>query len=369
MKIVLVTGAKGFIGRNLILSLGRRPDIKMVSVDIGSPETELIKGCDTCDVVFHLAGINRPLTEQEYETGNVGSLAAVLSGLEKRLRRPHIVLSSSAQALHDNPYGRSKRKAEELLVEYCRRTGSSASVFRLPGVFGRWCRPNYNSVVATFCHNIARGIPIQISDSSREIELVYVDDVVRVFIDLLTTNHEGVAFRDVAPVFKVKLGDLADRLLEYRKSRESLQVADLSDPFLRRLFGTYLSYLPSDGFAYELECKADDRGALAEILKAGGHGQFFVSRTKPGIVRGNHYHDTKVEKFLVLEGEALIKFRHLATNEIAEYPVSGHDLRVVDIPPGWTHSMQNVGNSEMIVLFWASEVFDADRPDTYPAEV
>jgi UDP-2-acetamido-2,6-beta-L-arabino-hexul-4-ose reductase len=357
MKKVLVTGAKGFIGRNLVVALGRQPDIETISVDIGTPEKELTRGLDTCDVVFHLAGINRPLREQEYETGNVGSLATVLFGLEKRQRRPHIVFSSSAQALLNNPYGLSKRKAEELLFDYCYRTGSSASVFRLPGVFGRWCRPNYNSVVATFCHNIARDVPIQISDPSHEIELIYVGDVVQALIGLLPTKHEGAVFFAVAPAFRIKLGDLAKKLYEFRKSRETLATADLSDPFLQRLFGTYISYIPSEGFAYELERKAD------------GHGQFFVSRTWPGITRGNHYHDTKVEKFLVLEGEGLIRFRSLATNERVEYKVSGHDFKVIDIPPGWTHSIQNVGNSEMIVLFWASEIFDAERPDTYPAEV
>jgi UDP-2-acetamido-2,6-beta-L-arabino-hexul-4-ose reductase len=369
MKKVLVTGAKGFIGCNLVLALRRDPSLEIAAVDIDSPSSELRKGLDSCDIVFHLAGVNRPLNDQEFETGNVGSLADVLSGLEKRQRKSHIVLSSSAQALLDNPYGRSKHKAEDLLIDYCRRTGSSASIFRLPGVFGKWCRPNYNSVVATFCHNIARDIPVQVSDPAREIELVHVDDVVRAFAGLLTADNDGVAFPEVAPVFKVKLGDLAERLREFRKGRESLQVSDLSDPFLRRLYGTYVSYLPADGFAYGLELKSDARGALAEILKAGGHGQLFVSRTKPGIVRGNHYHDTKVEKFLVLEGEALIRFRNLATDEIAEYAVSGQDLRVVDIPPGWTHSIRNVGSKDMIVLFWASEVFDAGRPDTYPAEV
>lgn len=369
MTQVLVTGAKGFIGQNLILSLSRQKGNYIISADVDTPEQELGHGLSSCAVVYHLAGVNRPLDEREFEAGNVGSLSSLLSGLKIREKRPYIVLSSSVQALLDNPYGHSKRKAEELLIDYCCRTGSSASIFRLPGVFGKWCRPNYNSVVATFCHNIARNIPIKISDPSREIELVHVDDVVRAFIGLLDADLDGVVFRDVEPIFKVKLGDIADRLREFRKNRESLHIADLSDPFLRRLYGTYMSSLPPEEFAYGLERKVDERGVLAEILKAGGHGQFFISRTKPGIVRGNHYHDTKVEKFLVLEGEALIRFRNLATDERAEYPVSGLELRVVDIPPGWTHSIRNVGNSEMIVLFWASEVFDASRSDTYPAEV
>jgi UDP-2-acetamido-2,6-beta-L-arabino-hexul-4-ose reductase len=369
MKRVLVTGAKGFIGRNLVLALRRDPHFEVAAIDIDSSEAETSKGLDACEIVFNLAGINRPLNEREFETGNVDSHAGVLSGLEKRKKRPHIVLPSSVQALLDNPYGRSKRKAEELLIDHCRRTMSSASIFRLPGVFGKWCRPNYNSVVATFCHNIARDIPIQVSDPSREIDLVHVDDVVRAFIGLIDGGHAGVAFLDVEPVFRVRLGDLAERLREFRSGRESLQVPDLSDPFLRRLYGTYVSYLPAAGFAHKLELKPDARGALAEILKAGGHGQIFVSRSKPGIARGNHYHDAKVEKFLVLEGEALIRFRSLATEEIVEYAVSGRSPKVLDVPPGWTHSIKNVGSTDMIVLFWASEIFDAARPDTYPAEV
>ena len=368
-KRVLVTGSKGFIGRNLLLALGRNSEIESIAVDIDTPETELHRGLDVCDIVIHLAGVNRPENESEFEMGNVGSLAKVLSGLELRQKRSLVVLSSSTQALLDNPYGRSKRRAEELLFDHCRRTGSSARIFRLPGVFGKWCRPNYNSVVATFCHNIARDMPIEISDPKMEIELVHVDDVISAVIGIIKNKHDGAAFCDISPVFKIELGELAKILGEFRKSRETLRVSEMSDPFLRKLFGTYISYLPSDGFAYDLECKADSRGVLAEVLKANGHGQFFISRTKPGIVRGNHYHDRKVEKFLVLEGEALIRFRNLATGEITEYPVSDRKLRVVDIPPGWTHSIQNAGTTEMITLFWASEVFDPDCPDTYPAEV
>ena len=369
MRHILVTGAHGFIGRNLVLTLRRDVRFEVTAVDIDTPNNDLITGLEKCCVIFHLAGINRPLTDDEFEAGNVGSLASVLSELEKRQRRPLLVLSSSVQASLDNPYGRSKRRAEELLLDYCRRTESAACLFRLPGVFGKWCRPNYNSVVATFCHNISRDLPIQIIDSAREIELVYVDDVVTAFIVLLDKEHNGAAYFDVTPIFQIKLGDLAEKIYAFRKSRESLQVSDLSDSFLRRLYGTYLSYLPSDRFAYLLERKTDHRGALAEVLKADGHGQIFISRTKPGIVRGNHYHERKVEKFIVVEGEALISFRNMATDEKVEYQIRGHDTKVVDIPPGWTHSIKNTGSSDMIVLFWASEIFDPDCPDTYSAEV
>lgn len=369
----LVTGAKGFIGRNLVVAL-RRAGGEVAEIDIDSPPETLLAGVRDAAAVFHLAGVNRPERDEDFFAGNVGSLESLFSAIDQvavgaGARRPVIVLSSSSQAGQDNSYGRSKLAAEQALHGYSINTNAPAVIFRLPGVFGKWCRPNYNSVVATFCHNIARDIPIQISDPSREIELVHVDDVVSAFLGLIEEKHEGAVFSEVAPVFKIKLGELAEKLYEFRKSRETLRASDLSDPFIRRLFGTFMSYLPSDGFDYGLERKADSRGVLAEILKANGHGQFFVSRTKAGITRGNHYHDRKVEKFLVLEGAAIIRFRNLATGEKVEYPVRGEELNVVDIPPGWTHSIQNVGATEMIVLFWASEVLDAGHHDTYPAEV
>lgn len=371
MKCVLVTGAAGFIGKNLVLALSRRPGIEVMGVDVDSPKATLDRALDVCEVVFHLAGVNRPEKETEFEEGNVGSLAPILEGLERRGRRPLIVLSSSTQALLDNPYGRSKKRAEDTLLEYAKRTGAPVRMFRLSGVFGKWCRPNYNSVVATFCYNIARNLPIQISDRAREIEVIHVDDVVSAFIALLNKedSFQGAAFALVEPVYRVTLGALADMLLRFRTSRETLAQPNLADPFGRRLFGTYISYLPEDEFDYELTQKEDARGILTEFLKLDGHGQIFVSRTYPGITRGNHYHDLKVEKFVVLEGKAVIRFRHMATGEMVEYPVVGREMRVVDIPPGWTHSIENVGTSEMIVFFWASEVHNPDSPDTYPAEV
>ena len=368
MKI-LITGAKGFVGRNLVVALDRIGDIDVHKFDIDSAPGMLEEGLASVEVIFHLAGVNRPQKEEEFEAVNVGSLARVLAGLELMGTRPLIIFSSSVQALLDNPYGRSKRRAEELLFDYSARTGSPVRIFRLPGVFGKWCRPNYNSVVATFCYNIARGLAIQLSDPSKKIEIVHVDDVVKTFIGVMGERSGGAVLAEVAPSFQIALGELANVLREFRKDREILRLADLSDPLRRRLFGTYVSYLPSDGFSYSPGSKSDERGSLAELLKADGHGQIFVSRTRPGITRGNHYHDMKVEKFIVLEGNAKIRFRHMSTNEIVQYAVSGNEFRVVDIPPGWTHSLENVGPRELIVLFWSSEVFDPARPDTYAAEV
>jgi UDP-2-acetamido-2,6-beta-L-arabino-hexul-4-ose reductase len=371
VKNVLVTGAAGFIGKNLVLALRRCPGVEVIGIDVEATARERDRALEACEIVFHLAGVNRPETEAEFEEGNVGSLSTILSGLERNGRRPLIVLSSSTQALFDNAYGRSKKRAEDLLLEYARRTSTPARIFRLPGVFGKWCRPDYNSVVATFCHKIARDWPIGISDPAREIDLVHVDDVVDAFSALTITaaDKRGASFLSVEPVFKITLGNLAEKLRGFRSVRETSAQPSLFDPLDRRLFGTYVSYSPEDEFDYALTPKEDERGVLAELLKLGGHGQIFISRTHPGITRGNHYHDLKVEKFVVLEGEAIIRFRHMVTSEVIEYPVGGREMRVIDITPGWTHSIENVGTSEMIVLFWASEVFDPARPDTFAAKV
>jgi UDP-2-acetamido-2,6-beta-L-arabino-hexul-4-ose reductase len=283
--------------------------------------------------------------------------------------QPLIVLSSSSQAGRDNPYGRSKLAAERALEAYTSRTGTPAVVYRLPGVFGKWCRPDYNSVVATFCHNIARGLPIAISDETRVVELVYVDDVVTQFMTHLDHRAAGVTRGEVRPTFTTSLRELADRIRGFRAMRDTLEVADATDPLTRRLLGTYTSYIPPADLAYTLEQRTDARGTLAELLKSPHFGQMFVSRTRPGVTRGNHYHDLKVEKFCVLEGDAVIRFRPVLGDEVTEHRVSGRDFTVVDIPPGMTHSIENVGTTEMVVLFWASEILDRDRPDTHFSEV
>jgi UDP-2-acetamido-2,6-beta-L-arabino-hexul-4-ose reductase len=369
----LVTGAKGFIGKNLVVTL-RRAEVEVAEIDVDSPPDALLAMVRGAEVVFHMAGVNRPEHESEFQTGNVGSLKMLLADIDhvaatESVARPLIVLSSSAQAEHDNPYGRSKLAAEQLLEAYAVRNGSSAVIYRLPGVFGKWCHPNYNSVVATFCYSIARNLSITISDPSRIVELVYIDDVVAQFMTHLETRPEGVTRGEVRPVFTTSLGELAERIRGFRAMRDTLEVADASDPFTRRLLGTYTSYLPPGDLAYPLEQRADARGTLAELLKSPHFGQMFVSRTHPGVTRGNHYHDLKVEKFCVLEGDAVIRFRPILGNEVTEHRVSGTDFKVVDIPPGMTHSIENVGNTEMIVLFWASEIFARDRPDTYFSEV
>lgn len=370
-KNIFITGGKGFLGKNLIVALRRREELNVMEYDLDSPPSLLVEGLAKADMVFHLAGVNRPERVTEFQEGNVALTANICDILRRRDSAPYLLLSSSYKAVLDSPYGLSKRQAEDIVFEFGRETGASVFVFRLPGVFGKWCRPNYNSVVATFCHNIARDLPIQISNPSKEIEIVHVDDVLASFISLLEGNDQvrGAEFLEVEPVFKVMLGGLAEKLRSFHSCLKTLVQPDLTAPLDRRLFGTYMSYLPGNFLAYRLPQKEDNRGAFAEFLKLNGHGQIFVSRTKPGITRGNHYHDLKVEKFLVMEGDAIIRFRHMNTGEITEYTVSGHEIRVVDVPPGYTHSIENVGTGELIVLFWSSEVFDPLRPDTHPAEV
>ncbi len=370
MKKVLITGSDGFVGRNLVQALSRRPEYEVLEYDVKHGMDVLTSALAKADVVFHLAGVNRPDKPEEFETGNIGFTKELVSILDKAGRTPLVVLSSSIQALLDNPYGRSKRGAEIVLEDCAGRTGAPVAIFRLPNVFGKWCRPNYNSAVATFCHNIARDLDISVSDPSRDLELVYVDDVVKAFLAMIdSTPRPGAVFHDITPVFKVKLGRVVETIRGFRGSRSDLIVPALNDPFVKRLYATYLSYLPEDRYAYDLEQRTDDRGRLAELLKSPSFGQIFVSRTKRGITRGNHYHDTKTEKFCVLEGEAMIRFRHIQGTEVLSYKVTGGEFRVVDIPPGYTHSIENIGSGELIVLFWASEIFDPGAPDTYPLEV
>jgi UDP-2-acetamido-2,6-beta-L-arabino-hexul-4-ose reductase len=363
---VLVTGANGFIGKNLVTRLEQQADVHVLGFDVGNTWQELAAALAEAGLIYHLAGVNRPQSEDEFTTGNVDLTAQVCDHLLEIGRAVPLVLSSSVQAVLDNPYGISKRQAEDVVREYARKSGAPGIIYRLKNVFGKWCRPNYNSVVATFCHNIARDLPITISDPSHEMDLIYIDDVVRCFLDELgLAEPGGVYYRDVAPAYQITLGHLADLIRSFRQIRQTLHVPDLGDEFIRKLYGTYLSYLETGDFAYDLEKKCDPRGCLAEFVKSASFGQVFVSRTVPGIIRGNHYHHTKTEKFLVLEGEAVIRFRHIRDDEVIEYRVRGEDFRVLDIPPGYTHSIENVGMSELVTLFWASEVFDGQRPDTY----
>jgi len=369
MTTILITGADGFIGRNLVEALRRMSGVELITYDLGYPDETLRNGLAGADVVFHLAGVNRPEKEEEFQVGNADLTVSITSELVRREKKPMLVLSSSIQAEQDNPYGRSKLRAESAVEAYG-DAGGCGVIFRLPNVFGKWSRPNYNSAVATFCRNIARGLDITISDPDRCVDLVYIDDVVKAFVGLLSPMlSSGVHRPAVEPVTRITLGNLVAELQGMHDIRTSLHLPDMADYFRRCLFATYLSFLPPDGFAYRLVERQDQRGSLAELLKSPHFGQIFISRTKPGIERGNHFHDTKFEKFCVVEGEAVIRFRHVQGNEVLSYAVKGNEFRVVDIPPGYTHSIENVGAGEMVVLFWASEPFDPKTPDTYSMPV
>jgi UDP-2-acetamido-2,6-beta-L-arabino-hexul-4-ose reductase len=365
MKTVLITGAAGFIGRNLVAALKRRDDVCMILSDVNTDRAVLDAGLAKADLVYHLAGVNRPEDENEFVTVNTGVTEQMLERLVELGRTPLFVISSSAQAELDNPYGRSKKAAEEAVLKFSDKTGAPVCIYRFPGIFGKWSRPNYNTVVATFCHNLARGLDITINDPNREMELVYIDDVVAAFLRHLDGVPVPAKQRySVDRTFRVTLGELADRIRRLHAFRETLNVPDLGDDLMKCLHATYLSFLPEDGFGYSVKLKTDNRGWLFELIKSEHFGQIFVSKTLPGITRGNHYHDTKVEKFCVIQGQGVIRFRQIHSDRILEYPVDDKAIKVVDIPPGYTHSIENTGEGEMTCLFWANQIFAPERPDT-----
>jgi UDP-2-acetamido-2,6-beta-L-arabino-hexul-4-ose reductase len=361
---VLVTGARGFIGRNLIAHLRTHQGCVVIPFDIDNSVTELRAALENADIVYHLAGINRPESAEEFETGNAGLTQDICRILRELGRTPIIVMSSSVQAELENPYGVSKRRAEEVLRGFAAQSGAQVRIYRLKNVFGKWSRPNYNSVVATFCHNIANELPIQISDPSRELELICVDDVAKAFLAELPIQAGSTGSRDI-PSFKLTLGDLVGRIQSFHDMRTNLLTPDFALRFNQQLYATYLSYVPDEARCYQIEVKSDQRGNLAEFIKSKAFGQIFVSRTRPGVTRGNHYHHTKTEKFFVVEGEGVIRMRQIESSEVVEYRVRGEVFQVIDIPPGYTHSIENIGSGDMVTLFWASEIFDPDRPDTY----
>jgi UDP-2-acetamido-2,6-beta-L-arabino-hexul-4-ose reductase len=366
MKTVLVTGAAGFIGKNLVAALKRRDDVRLILFDVNTAPAVLDAGLAEADLIYHLAGVNRPKDESEFVTGNTGLTEQMLAHLADLGRLPIFVLSSSAQVELDNPYGRSKKAAEDALLGFSNKTGAPVCIYRFPGIFGKGSRPNYNTVVATFCHNIARGLDITVNDPNREMELVYIDDVVASFLQHLDGAPDPARQRySVERTFCVTLGELADRIRRLHAIRETLTVPDLSDDLMRCLHATYLSFLPEDGLGYPVKLNTDNRGWLFELIKSEHFGQIFVSKTLPGITRGNHYHDTKVEKFCVIQGQGVIRFRRIDSDRILEYPVDDRAIQVVDIPPGYTHSIENTGEGEMICLFWANQIFAPGRPDTY----
>lgn len=369
MKI-LVTGAKGFIGKNLIAELRNRQYMDIFEYDIDSEPEMLDQYCANCEFVYHLAGINRPFEESEYMSGNFGFTSKMLDLLKKHQNACTIMLSSSTQAQFDNPYGRSKKAGEDLLIKYGIETGTKTLVYRFPNVFGKWCRPNYNSAVATFCHNIAHNQPIKVNDPTVMMKLVYIDDVVDELIGALNGNeNHNESFCEVPVTHAIALGEIVDLLYSFRQSRQNRSIPDMSDLFTKKLYSTYLSYLPANDFSYDLDMKQDNRGSFTEFIRTPDRGQVSVNRSKPGVTKGNHWHHTKNEKFLVVSGTGVIRFRRIDNREVIEYYVSGDKLQVLDIPTGYTHNIENLGETDMITIMWANECFDPNKPDTFFAEV
>lgn len=366
---ILITGARGFIGRNLTAQLQNRGYENLLLFDVDTDPALLAQYAGQAAFVFHLAGINRPTDPAEFYTGNRGFTEQLLALLQAAGNRCPIAVTSSTQAELENDYGRSKRQAEELIFDHAAAVGTRAYVFRLPGVFGKWCRPNYNSVVATFCYNAAHGLPLQVRDPAFTLPLAYVDDVaeclIRAMDGLVMADRSRRPICRVTPVYETTLGALAETIGSFAACRTTLAVPDMADPLTSRLYSTYLSYLPTDAFAYPLTMHADDRGSFTEFLRTANAGQVSVNISHPGIVKGNHWHHSKNEKFLVVHGRGLIRLRRVDSDEVIEYPVSGNRLQVVDIPTGYTHSIENVGDEDMVTVMWANEPFDPERPDTW----
>lgn len=365
---VLVTGADGFIGKNLAVHLAEH-DIDIVRFTRDSAPSGLDAALTGVDFVFHLAGINRPLDESEFASGNTGLTEALCSAIRRSKRPIPVVYTSSIQAALDNPYGRSKRAAEEALEQLCTATSSPVFIYQLPNVFGKWSRPNYNSAVATFCHNTIHGLPIRVNDPAAVVRLVYVDDVVADFLRVMETCPEGLSRPQVAPEYSITVGELAAQIHAFKDSRDSMITERVGTGLVRALYSTYLSFLPPEKFSYTVPVHADPRGRFVEMLKTPDSGQFSFFTAFPGVTRGGHYHHTKTEKFLVIQGKARFGFRHIVTGETHVKFTDGATPEIVETVPGWTHDITNVGEDEMIVMLWANEIFDRQKPDTIANKV
>ena len=378
MKI-LVTGAKGFVGRNLCAQLNNiksgkakwykvpADDILVYEYDIDSDPAELEVYCKNADFVFNLAGVNRPQDPKEFMEGNFGFASTLLHTLKKYGNHCPVMISSSIQAELNNPYGESKRAGEQLMLDYSSETGAKVLVYRFPNLFGKWCRPNYNSAVATFCNNIANDLPIQVNDPNVTLRLCYIDDVVDELIAALTGDeHREGKYCYVPVVHEVKLGEIVDLLNKFKEMPKTLGVPTVSDGFEKALYSTFLSYFPKEKFIYPVKMNIDPRGSYTELIRSEHNGQFAVNISKPGITKGQHWHHTKNEKFVVVHGRGLIQLRKLGTEEIIEFEVSGDNIQVVEMIPGYTHNIINLSQTEDLVTFmWANECFDPNRPDTY----
>jgi len=362
---LLLTGGNGFIAKNLISHLAQdnkyEIDLFLRTDSLNDLELKAKKA----DMVFHLAGVNRPDDVEEYDKGNTDLTDQLCKYLKKNNRAIPVIFTSSIQATQNNPYGESKIKAEKILRQYSKDTKSRVYIFRLTNVMGKWCKPNYNSVVATFCHNITHDIPVDIHEPDKEIDLVYIDDLVEEFIKIIKGEVSLAEFYEVKPVYTITLKELAESLYKLKDVRNTLTVEQVGNNFMRALYATYMSYLEESQFSYSIPEYNDERGRFAEIIKTKSSGQFSFFTSLPGITRGNHYHHTKCEKFLVIKGEAEFTFIHILSGKKHKINTNGNTPVIVETIPGWVHDITNIGDTELIVLLWASEIFNRSRPDTY----
>lgn len=365
MKI-LITGADGFIGRNLKAFLKGREDIEISSFTRENDNLELFERVKEADFIFHLAGVNRPEHVDDFQKTNLNFTLDLCEAISVSNKQIPLVYTSSTQAELANPYGESKLNAEEALRVFSNKNTSPVYIYRLPNVFGKWAKPNYNSVVATFCHNITRGLPIAVHEPQTVISLAYIDDVISSFVSIMDGKQQST---EINPIYKITVGDLAEQVKFFNENRAALTVDKVGTGFTRVLYSTYISYLPTQDFAYAVPKYSDPRGTFVEMLKTKDSGQFSFFTAVKGITRGGHYHHSKTEKFLVIKGSARFRFRHIVTNEYHELLVNGDSPQIVETIPGWTHDITNIGDDEMIVMLWANEVFDRNAPDTYACEI
>ncbi|WP_342473086.1 capsular polysaccharide biosynthesis protein CapF [Metasolibacillus sp. FSL H7-0170] len=367
---IVITGANGFIGKNLVADLQAKGYNQIVQITRETTEEQLENALQQATFVYHLAGINRPLNEGEFMVGNRDFTGKIVGILKQYNPTCPVLVTSSTQAERDNAYGASKRAGEEAVRDYAANTGANVYIYRLPNVFGKWCKPNYNSAIATFCYNISRELDITVNDSSVSMNLVYIDDVIEEFVNVLNGKVNRVdAFCEIPAVHTKQLGDIVELLHSFKRSREERAIPTMTDSFTKALYSTYLSYLPEDQFSYPLKMNVDQRGSFTEFIRTADRGQVSINVSKPGITKGNHWHHTKNEKFLVVSGQGVIRFRKIGSQEVIEYFVSGEKLEVVDIPVGYTHNIENLGETDMVTVMWVNELYDPERPDTMFLEV
>ena len=366
---VLITGAKGFIGQNIVSRFSVEDYIEVIQYMRESTIDELRIALTEVDFICHMAGVNRPKDENEFAQVNTDFTSKLCKEIHHTGRHIPILFASSVHVERDNLYGKSKLDAEEVLLQYSNETGSLVYIFRLPHVVGKWCRPNYNSVVATFCYNIARNLPIKIDDPDYQLNLVYIDDFIDMILQIISGERSFGPYCEVSPSYLITVGNLATQLQVFKDSRSTLITERVGKGLLRILYATYTSYLPLKDFSYNIEKHSDNRGLFAEVLKTKDSGQFSFFTAHPGITRGGHYHHSKTEKFLVIKGEAKFQFRNIMTNKLHQILTSAENLQVVETIPGWVHDITNIGDDEMVVMLWANEIFDSQHPDTYTSHL